>query len=159
MGLNFIIYLGGTMKLGFTYYASNYISAIFSGDKLNEWFLDTGTRLSFWHPSTWIPTLLILAFLMCLTGGLLISFDKIETGVIAALLMLMAFSARVIMGFSPTVWASGIRPFFVTYMIIVMLILMLLNETRKILDRKNDAMVFIISTIGISTFILTFFNR
>lgn len=64
------------------------------------------------------------------------------------------------MGFSPTVWASGVRTFYIMYMVAAILVLMLLKELSKSLKiNKMEFVQFSISTIGICTFILTVLNR
>lgn len=159
LGFNVMVYLGGTMRLGFTHYASNHLSAIFSTDRLNEIFADTGTGIAFRHPSTWIPTLLILGLVLCLLVGLVTSFEDPKVGILAALIFLMGASARVIIGFSPTSWASGIRTYFITYMVAAFLVLLLMNELRKISKSKNEVLGLAVSVIGFCTFLLAFFNR
>lgn len=159
LGFNVMVYLGGTMRLGFTHYASNHLSAIFSTDKLNEIFADTGTGIALRHPSTWLPTLLILGLIFCLLVGLAMSFEDPKVGILAALMLLMGASARILMGFSPTSWASGIRTYFVTYMVAVFLVLLLLNELRKISKSKSEVVGFAVTVVGFCTFLLAFFNR
>ncbi len=45
--------------------------------------------------------------------------------------MIMGFCSRLIMGFSPTVWASGMRTYYILYVVIAILVLMAVKELMK----------------------------
>lgn len=158
-GMSFIVYLGGTMESGFVHYASNKIGDIFSTKGLENWFLTTGTRLSLRNPGTWIATLLVLGLLVCLIYGLWMSFADPSKIVLAVLILLMGFFSRVMMGFSPTVWASGVRTYYIVFISALMLILMLVDELRKSSEKAANALSFIAAVMGVCTLILTVFNK
>ncbi|MCT6632032.1 hypothetical protein N4E61_15270, partial [Staphylococcus aureus] len=78
-------------------------------------FTELGTKLSLFYPGTWIATLVVLALLLCLIVGIYLSFDNKKTSIFLVILMIMGFCSRLIMGFSPTVWASGMRTYYILY--------------------------------------------
>lgn len=129
-------------------------------ENLDKLFSKTGTNLSLFNSSTWIATFLVMGLLGCLIVGIYVSFTEKKVATFGMLLLLMGFCSRVIMGFSPTVWASGVRTFYIMYMVAAILVLMLLKELSKSLKiNKMEFVQFSISTIGICTFILTVLNR
>lgn len=154
--LNLAIFLGNSTKQGFSHYAASANTAIFSSEQLSEWFSGARPRLSFLHPASWMAMLLILGLLACLSIGLALSFDDPKKRIAAVLLLLMGASARVIIGFSPTLWVSGIRTYYVTYVVGAMLVLMLVNELK---GQKKEQLTAVLTLLGICAFILTFFSK
>lgn len=156
---NIIIYLGNTTKLGFSNYPANTSTAIFASNNLANRFSNTGTGLTIHNPSTWLPTILILFLIFCLTVGLLLSFKTIKKGLFTSLLFIMAVSSRIMIGFSPTVWASGVRTYLVTFIVTMIIISLLIDPLEKISKNTTDYIKFTITVIGISTFLLTILNN
>lgn len=158
--LNIITYIGNMAKQGFINYGGNSRVMIWGSENLDKLFSKTGTNLSLFNSSTWIATFLVMGLLGCLIVGIYVSFTEKKVATFGMLLLLMGFCSRVIMGFSPTVWASGVRTFYIMYMVAAILVLMLLKELSKSLKiNKMEFVQFSISTIGICTFILTVLNR
>jgi hypothetical protein len=160
--LNLIIYIGNTMQRSYTNIGekSSRRAMIWSSSNLNEVFSKMGTKLSLTHPETWVPTLLIVALLACFIIGLYGSFASSRQGKFAVLLLLMGFCSRVLMGFSPTVWASGLRTYYIIYIVVVILILLLLKELFKEIDQKQvEHVQFVLIVVAICTFTLMILNR
>ncbi|HAP9462676.1 TPA: hypothetical protein IWJ87_000087, partial [Enterococcus faecium] len=112
------------------------------------------------YPGTWIATLVVLALLLCLIVGIYLSFDNKKTSIFLVILMIMGFCSRLIMGFSPTVWASGMRTYYILYVVIAILVLMAVKELMKSMSvQKNEFMQFGLTVLGICTFIITVINR
>ncbi|MBL1224294.1 DUF6056 family protein [Enterococcus sp. BWR-S5] len=154
--LNLAIFLGNSTKPGFSHYAASENTLTFSSEQLSEWFSGARPRLSFLHPASWMAMLLILGLLACLSIGLILSFDNPKKRMAAVLLLLMGASARIIIGFSPTLWVSGIRTYYVTYVVAAMLVLMLIDELE---GQKRERFTAVVTLLGICAFILTFFNK
>ncbi|EGO9501611.1 hypothetical protein DQ176_12745, partial [Enterococcus faecalis] len=88
------------------------------------------------------------------------SFDDKKTAIFLAILMIMGFCSRVIMGFSPTVWASGMRTYYILFIVVAIIVLTAIKEIMKnISPQKKDLLSFNLTMLGISTFILTVINR
>lgn len=158
--LNLIIYFGNTMGQSFTYVHGNKRAMIWSSSNLNNLFTEGGTKLSLFYPGTWIATLAVLGLLLCLIVGIYLSFDNKRTATFLVILMLMGFCSRLIMGFSPTVWASGMRTYYILYVVITILVLMGVKELTKSMSvQKKELLQFGLTMLGICTFILTVINR
>ncbi|HDV0786717.1 TPA: hypothetical protein RHJ67_002201, partial [Enterococcus faecalis] len=158
--LNLVIFFGNTMKQNFTYVNGNKRSMIWASSNLDNHFTKLGTKLSIFYPGTWIVTFIILGLLLCLIIGIYLSFDDKKTAIFLAILMIMGFCSRVIMGFSPTVWASGMRTYYILFIVVAIIVLTAIKEIMKnISPQKKDLLSFNLTMLGISTFILTVINR
>jgi hypothetical protein len=71
---------------------------------------------------------LALSVVLFMFVTLFFAFEKKESRFLACLLYLAAFGSGIIMGYSPTVFASGSRPFFLANIILLMLCMMLISE-------------------------------
>lgn len=72
-----------------------------------------------------------LLFLLVLLCGvvLVVSLLKTKTSrIISALILAAGFGSRILMGFSPTVWASGYRTFAILFVAFILIALLILNE-------------------------------
>lgn len=158
--LNLIIYYGNTVSTGFINVGGNSRSLIWSSSNLNNLFTKTGTKLSFSYPGTWVATLLILGLMICLLLGIYLSFTNKKIALFLSLLMVMGFCSRVIMGFSPTVWASGMRTYYILYVVVAIVVLMFIRELIKKLNyQKTELLQISLTMLGICTIILTVINR
>lgn len=156
---NLIIYFGNTQKLGFLNVTDNSNTMIWSSDRLDNLFSRYGTGISFTHPKTWLATLVILSLISCVIISLYLIFENKKISIFFILLFLMGMFSRFIMGFTPTVWASGMRTYYVLYMVMAILVLILFEELKNNIDnRKMDFIQLVISVTGICTFILVFFD-
>lgn len=138
--LNLVIWLGNTINPTFLK-AGGLGIPLLSSAGINKLFTNFGTDLSFYHPSTWLPTMMILGLLICTGCGLYLSFENQMQAIFSVLLLLMAFSSRLILGFSPTVWASGVRTYFITFIVSFILILMLLKELNKTISHHFQELI------------------
>ncbi|MFS7398510.1 DUF6056 family protein [Carnobacterium maltaromaticum] len=157
---NVMIYFGNTTKQGFLNILGGDRAMIWNSGNLDTLFSVNGTGLSVFHVGTWVATLSILGLLTCLIIGIYLSFNNRNKAIFVILLLLMAFCSRIIMGFSPTVWASGMRTYYISYVVVAILVLLLLKELANILGYKKMELVqFSISAIGICTFILSILTK
>lgn len=158
--LNMIVYFGNTMGESFTYIRGNQRAQVWSTSNLNHLFTDTGTNLSLFHPGTWLATFLILGLFFCLLMGIYLGFNNKQTASFLVLIMLMGFCSRVMLGFSPTVWASGMRTYYILYMVVAVLVLMVMKELMKDLSiKKAEFLQLALTMVGICTMVLTIINR
>lgn len=155
---NFIIYFGKTQQQGFLNVVGNSNTMVWNSNKLDTLFSRYGTGVSFVHPKTWIATFVIVLLILCVITSLYLIFKSKERAILAILLFLMGMFSRFIMGFTPTVWASGVRPYYVLYMVMAILVLILLRELKNHIDNKKmDIVQLGISVAGTCTFILVLF--
>lgn len=157
---NIVLFYGSIMKQGFSHVSGNFHSMIWKSNNLEKVFTKTGTGLSVHYLGSLIPTLLFILTLCCLIVGLYVSFEDKNKSLLSCILLLMGFSSRILMGFSPTVWASGMRTYYILFVVSAILILMLINELLKnIPTSKIDMVQLPIILLGLCTFILAVLNR
>jgi len=77
-----------------------------------------------------------LAAVLCVFFTLFFAFRAAFDRLLACLLYLAAFGSGVIMGFTPTIFASGNRPFFIANILILLLCAMLIKEGMTSGDEK-----------------------
>lgn len=110
-------------------------------------FNQYGTTFQFKHPTTWIPDLIL--FLVVI--GVLFSFHRlmITTGQkwLFSLLFSAAIVVRMILAFSPTIWASSGRTYLFTLGLISLLSLALLKK----IDNHKIKITLSCSLIGIGS--------
>ena len=93
------------------------------------------------------------------------AFKRKIDGLLAALLYLASFCSGIVLGFSPTVFASGSRPFFLSNIIMIILLAMLVregmtDEDPQISDdflvktKRSKAVIALISLIAVYSFFL-----
>ncbi|HBC4434916.1 TPA: hypothetical protein KEP07_002604, partial [Enterococcus faecalis] len=158
--LNLIIFFGNTMGQSFTYVNGNKRSMIWDSNNLGNIFTRFGTKLSIYHPGTWVATFIVLGLLLCLIIGIYISFDDKKSAVFLVVLMMMGFCSRLIMGFSPTVWASGMRTYYILFIVVAIIVLKGINEMKKNMSlQKKELLSFSLTLLGICTLVLTVLNR
>lgn len=110
-----------------------------------------GTGLSF-SPKTWVPD--IVLFLVCtsIIISLYMLFDNKKVFLFAVFILLLGFGSRIVMSFSPTIWASGLRTFMFMYLSIaacsVILYQKLKSDESKIAVEILNYIIFILSVIS-----------
>lgn len=110
-----------------------------------------GTGLSF-SPKTWVPD--IVLFLVCtsIIISLYMLFDNKKVFLFAVFILLLGFGSRIVMSFSPTIWASGLRTFMFMYLSIaacsVILYQKLKLDESKIAVEILNYIIFILSVIS-----------
>ena len=76
------------------------------------------------------------AAVICMLFPLFFAFRDIANRIMACIIYLAAFGSGVIMGFSPTIFASGSRPFFIANILILFLCALLIKEGMSSDDIK-----------------------
>lgn len=157
---NLVVLLGKVVPVGFIYANGGPDTPIWSTAKLDARFSQTGTHLSLHYPGTWGITLIIILLLLSMCVSLFEIFQKNDFGLLAVVLMLMAFFSRVMIGFSPTVWASGHRTFYVIFIVTVILTLKLYRQSERIFaPSKSNFIRLTLTVIGFCTLFLTVLNK
>ena len=83
---------------------------------------------SYLYPERWISIIAGLSVMLVLVYYLADSFSDESGNIFALLLFLAAMAATVIIGFSPTVIGSGFRIYFVTTVLLLVIIIMVLEQ-------------------------------
>lgn len=83
--------------------------------------------------------IVVMACAICVGLSLLVAFESLEKGIVMASLFVGAYATRVMMAFSPTIWASAERTYIAMYITFLVLSLFLLEENfRECEGRKNN---------------------
>lgn len=78
-----------------------------------------GTGLGF-RPVTWIPDIVLSLVCACIIISLYVSFEHKKMFILTTSILLLGFISRMVMSFSPTIWASLTRTFIFMYTSIIM---------------------------------------
>lgn len=88
---------------------------------------NTGTGAKLLSPLTWIPDFCFLISILAIVLSLFIIYRDISQKILFSIIFIMGILSKFIMGFSPTVWASGNRTGFITYICLVIILLSFLQ--------------------------------
>jgi hypothetical protein len=92
--------------------------------------------------------LIAMGCAVCIGLSLLVAFDSLGKGIVMASLFVGAYCSRGMMAFSPTIWASGERTYFIMYIVFLGLALFLLEERCRRPDIKRDRTFCSVLTMG-----------
>ncbi|MEH7094857.1 DUF6056 family protein [Neobacillus vireti] len=113
----------------------------------------TGIRMN--SVTSWVPDLLLVIISLAVLISLYFLFKNKKTSLIALFILLLGFGSRMIMSFSPTIWASGPRTFLFMYVAFIMLTFLLF---QIILDSKSKIFKALSINTVVFLAILSFFN-
>lgn len=99
--------------------------------KLRNQINEAGTGFSLTVPRTWLPDIIFVLLLACIFIGLLTVFQKSLTALISCYLIAVGFASRIIMGFSPTIWASSQRTFTLLYFSFIAVSILLFDTFKQ----------------------------
>ncbi|MCI5858077.1 MAG: DUF6056 family protein [Agathobacter sp.] len=92
--------------------------------------------------------LVVTACAICIGLSLLVAFDNLQKGIVMASMFVGAYATRVMMAFSPTIWASGERTYLAMYFVFAILSLFLLEERLHNTTEKEHGAFNSVLTIG-----------
>lgn len=98
---------------------------------LKGFMTETGTGLQWTRTSYWIPDGLITCVLLCVLASIFLAFKDKKKAALAIYLLLVGLASRWVMGFSPTIWASGTRTFIFTYFSFITVSVMLFQDVTQ----------------------------
>ena len=87
---------------------------------------EKGTGCDLRNPLSCIPDLYLLIVFICILYSLMIVYKEIETRMFVIGLLLAGLGTRVMIGFSPTIWASSERTACFLYFTLIMLVVLLI---------------------------------
>ncbi|WP_026885122.1 DUF6056 family protein [Clostridium beijerinckii] len=114
----------------------------------------TITTDNFYSLKSYIPIFLYGMTGICVLLALYFCFGNNVKTILTMLIILLGLASRIIMGFSPTIWASGNRTFLFMYFAFIICTIMIYEE---ILKSNFNKLNFINCGIGIAS-ILSFIN-
>lgn len=97
-----------------------------------------GTGATFASVQSLFPDVLLAMICLSVLFSIYHAFDNKDTGLLAILIVLLGFATRIMMGFSPTIWASGERTFTIMFFSFIICSVMLYNQIMKTHMFKYD---------------------
>ena len=90
-----------------------------------------GTNPAWGNWESFLPLLFLIANAVCIVIALYLAFEKPEEGLLCIYTLCVGTVVRMVLGFSPTVWASGDRTFIVLYFVFIFLSCRLANAMEQ----------------------------
>lgn len=78
-----------------------------------------------------IADVFFVIVILCIMYSLLILIKNNKERIAAFTVFLLGLGTRIIMGFSPTVWASGNRTFYIMFISFIIIIFLIINENQE----------------------------
>ena len=103
--------------------------------KLLNAFEKTGTSFELFQPLTWYPNLLLTIILGSVVFGILYYYDDKKEALFPLSLLFLGLVSRMILAFSPTVWASGRRVYLFAFFALILLIM---HVSQKAYETSKD---------------------
>ncbi|MFQ7233280.1 MAG: DUF6056 family protein [Enterococcus hulanensis] len=124
---------------------NNYFNSRKVVNILNQ-FNQYGTTIQLNDPKSWIPDLILTMLLFSTLLSIIYLLDYTANTYWPLLLLCAAGFSRLIMGFSPTVWASATRTYLFTYCLVNLTSLYLFTNVK--ISKQAKAIVFTICIIA-----------
>lgn len=112
-----------------------------------------GTGITLFSPRTWIPDIILTLVCLSTLFSLYVIFENKKTYLLTLFILTLGFISRMIMSFSPTIWASGDRTFIFMYASLLICSIILY---REFCNKVNDK--FILESIVFILSMMSFFN-
>ncbi|MDH6364565.1 hypothetical protein M2139_001552 [Enterococcus sp. PF1-24] len=108
-------------------------------------FNNYGTTFQLSELATWQAEIWLTLALACFILGVVMVMESGWLKLTAAYLLLIAIAARMALGFSPTIWASGMRTYTFTYQLFITTVLLALADNHKFLlkDLKKSKLMLL----------------
>lgn len=106
--------------------------------------------------ATYIPIIISGFVLISIIISVFIIFGNSYCTIITYLILVLGFASRVIMGFSPTLFASNVRTYIYMYFAILFIMLMMFNELKKINNTTYILITVILFIFSFYTYLLNF---
>jgi hypothetical protein len=106
-----------------------------------------GTGVNFTSIRSWIPDLILTLVLISILISLFFTFNNKKYSVLTMFIIMLGFGSRMIMSFSPTIWASAERTFIFMYFAFIFCSVMLYQVILTTGISKFDPFIKIIVSI------------
>ena len=114
-----------------------------------------GTGIKLTSVTSWVPDLLLVIILVSILISLYFLYENKKNSLVAIFILLLGFGSRMIMSFSPTIWASGPRTFLFMY---IALMIVTISLYLVIMNSKSNRFITLSSNSVIFLAIVSFFN-
>lgn len=105
--------------------------------------------------ATYLAFIIPAVGLICMTISIFNAFEEILIGLFGGFMFCMAFISSVILGFSPTVWASEQRTNFFMMMIIMQIGVMAFEKIYHDNQRLSKGILIFISMFAVNSYLVT----
>lgn len=117
----------------------------------------TITLENFYAFRSYIPIILFGMVGICVLLSLYFCFGNSPKAILTILIMLLGLASRVIMGFSPTIWASGNRTFLFMYFAFIICSIIVYEEIIELNFVKLSFIDYGVGIVSILSFICTMY--
>lgn len=132
----------------------SYLDKYFSVSVIKNSLTQYGTGLTF-QPITWVPDIVISLVCICILISLFKIFESRNMFVLTTFIISLGFISRMVMSFSPTIWASLTRTYTFMYLSIIICSFILYQEIKKRKERFSvlfsNYIIFFSCTISFFT--------
>lgn len=116
---------------------------------LNGKMTQFGTGFQLTSPTTWLPDIVLTVVVACILIALFFAIEDRILAAFSCVLFLVGFASRVVMGFSPTVWASSTRTFIFMYFSLIGVSIILFNILMQHASTTKKAKTLTLCGIGV----------
>lgn len=114
-----------------------------------------GSGIQLLNPYSWAMDIILTAVLLCCLISLWNLFDDKRYSILSCFLVLLGLGSRMIMGFSPTIWASSDRTFIFMYFAFIATTIIIVSQLiNKVLESVKIKRILIGCCIVFNVFIL-----
>ncbi|MBQ2775724.1 MAG: hypothetical protein IJF40_07560 [Clostridia bacterium] len=82
-----------------------------------------------------VADILFIIICLCVIYSLFVLLKNKKTVAVCVIILALGLMTRMLMGFSPTVWASGHRTFFLMFMAFIAVSIIVINENERLLPK------------------------
>lgn len=104
------------------------------------------------EPRTWVPDIILSLVCVAIIISLYVLFDDKKLSFLTIFILSLGFGSRMVMSFSPTIWASAQRTFMFMYLSIlicsVILYQILQSQKKEIALEVLNYIIFIMTIIS-----------
>ncbi|WP_010249424.1 DUF6056 family protein [Acetivibrio cellulolyticus] len=103
-----------------------------------------GTGIEIFSVTSWLPDVIITFSLVSVLFSLYVIFENKKYSMLSIFIVLLGFGSRIIMAFSPTIWASSLRTFIFMYFAFIICSVILF---QVILDSKLKKYIMLSTSV------------
>ena len=85
-----------------------------------------------------VPDIVFLIVIAIVLLSLYQAFDNKKTFFISFIVLCFGLGSRLMMGLSPTVWASGHRTFFIMFLALIIVLIKIIDENFIVTKKEGD---------------------
>ncbi|MSD83552.1 hypothetical protein GKC32_04540 [Lactobacillus curvatus] len=124
--------------------------------KLLNSFGQYGSNFQLRVIGTWVPDGILTLLVLLLCFSIYKALDQSEYKILAVIVVLLGGISRLIMGFTPTIWVSGIRTFSFLYMAVIIVAIMLIKVILRMNWQQSKLIILVITATAVAMMLLNF---